>query len=292
MILQLPLSMLVLFVGGSQWGEVNVMAAQEVPLVLHGCRPRPKVAHVCCSAAWTLPTVVLPKMCLCLRRRFCSRHCVFGRVPPDGNRSLYEYRCCHRHHRRIMPSKWVLKLDLAQLITDGPRQGPNLFVCVPAHPLLLVEFVQRIVSFKIYTLSVLSFISSVAEPDATTITAETLALQRLPAGPFDSLSSALLRRGSVRGLKINTDGIQLTNKAAWFRVASQSGCLSTGMEAHPRAKDVDESTLESTTRSSNEKYLHWVNRSASKKRYFLTKGTFTRAAWTHLLLCSNQVLPH
>ena len=67
------------------------------------------------------------------------------------------------------------------------------------------------------------FIGSVAEPDAATMTAETLALQRLPAGPSHSLTFALLRRGSARGLKLTLPAdIQLTSKASRFRVASQS----------------------------------------------------------------------
>ena len=62
------------------------------------------------------------------------------------------------------------------------------------------------------------------------MTAETLALQKLSARPFHSLPSAMLRRGSACGLKMDADGIQLTSKAARFCVASQSACLSTGIE--------------------------------------------------------------
>ena len=94
-------------------------------------------------------------------------------------------------------------------------------------------FFRILVSFKIYALSVLSFVESVAEPDAATIAAETLALERLSARPFHSMPSALLRRGSACGLKVEVDGVQLTSKAARFRVASQSACLSTGIEVLP-----------------------------------------------------------
>ena len=80
---------------------------------------------------------------------------------------------------------------------------------------------QRLVSFKIYALSVLSFVGSVAEPEAATIAAENLALQRLSAGPFHSIP---LRRKSTCGLTIDVDGIQLTSKAARFRVTSRSIC--------------------------------------------------------------------
>ena len=55
------------------------------------------------------------------------------------------------------------------------------------------SFVQRLDSFKIYAFSILSFITSVAEPDAPTITAETLALQRLSVGPDGSTLEATTR---------------------------------------------------------------------------------------------------
>ena len=91
------------------------------------------------------------------------------------------------------------------------------------------SLVQRLVSFKIYAFSVLSIVGSVAEPDAATTAAERVALQRLSAGPFHSIPSALLQRGSACGLKIDVDGVQLRSKAARFRVAAQSAVLPTGM---------------------------------------------------------------
>ena len=102
---------------------------------------------------------------------------------------------------------------------------------------------------KFMTWSVLSFIGSLAETDATTITGGIVSL------PFHSLSSALLWRGSSGGLKIDTDGIQLTSKAARFRVTSQSASLFSGMERVRAAEDHDEITVESTTGSWVEKYL-------------------------------------
>ena len=73
------------------------------------------------------------------------------------------------------------------------------------------SLVSRVVSFKIYALSVLGFVGLVCEPDKETVTAEHLALQRLSAGRFDALPPAMLRRGSTCGLKIDVDGIQLTS---------------------------------------------------------------------------------
>ena len=45
------------------------------------------------------------------------------------------------------------------------------------------SLIQSLVPFKIFALSVLTFIGSVAEPDKATIVADN-ALQRLSAGPF------------------------------------------------------------------------------------------------------------
>ena len=105
-------------------------------------------------------------------------------------------------------------------------------------------------SLVLHALSVHSFIGSVAEPDAATIAAETLALQRLAGGPFHSLPSALLRRAKA------VDGILSTSKAARFRVASQSAVLSTGMGRIQAANDHCGRTLESVSRSWDEKYFH------------------------------------
>ena len=63
------------------------------------------------------------------------------------------------------------------------------------------SLVRRLLSFKIYALSVFTCIGSVAEPDTATITAKNLALQRPSAGPLHALSPASLRRRSTCGLK-------------------------------------------------------------------------------------------
>ena len=101
--------------------------------------------------------------------------------------------------------------------------GTTLLACVPAvvrpRRALFKDF-----SFDIHALSVLTFVGSMAEPDKETISVETAALQRLWAGPLYALPSAMFRRGSTCGLKIDVDGVQLTSKAARFRVASRSCC--------------------------------------------------------------------
>ena len=80
-------------------------------------------------------------------------------------------------------------------------------------------------------------------------TVENLALQRHSAGTFHALPSAMHRRRSACGLKIDVDGIQLTSKAARFRVASRSAQLSTGMACIRAAKDHCGRTLDSFARS-------------------------------------------
>ena len=112
-----------------------------------------------------------------------------------------------------------------------------------------LSLVQRHVSFKTYALSVFSFVASFAEPDTDTISAENVALQRLSAGPFHALPSALLRGRSTGALKIDVYCIQLTSTAADFRVASQSAVLSTGMARIRAAKDCCGRTLDSFARS-------------------------------------------
>ena len=83
--------------------------------------------------------------------------------------------------------------------TSGLKVDPNKFVGVCARIRTSSQsLVQRLVSFGVSDLFVLSCIGSLTEPDAATITAETLALQK------------------------DADGIQLTSKAARFCVASQS----------------------------------------------------------------------
>ena len=103
---------------------------------------------------------------------------------------------------------------LAQLVTDGLKREPSFLVYVlasGAHRNALSKdwFLSRSMPC-LFSPSVLLWL----RPDAATITAVNLALQRLSAGPFHSIPSALLRRGSACGLKIDVDGIQLASKAA------------------------------------------------------------------------------
>ena len=119
---------------------------------------------------------------------------------PAAFRTGRASKCFGTCESRTMPDSWVWKLGLARLVTDGLKRETNLSVCVraSAHPRKVWS--KRLVSFKIYALSVLSFVGSVAEPDTATVAAENLALQRLSAGPFYLIPSALHPRGSTCGL--------------------------------------------------------------------------------------------
>ena len=64
------------------------------------------------------------------------------------------------------------------------------------------SLVHRLVSVKIFALSVLTFTRSVAEPDKATNVAENNALQRPSAAPFPALPAALLRWRSTGGVII------------------------------------------------------------------------------------------
>ena len=54
------------------------------------------------------------------------------------------------------------------------------------------SLVERLCDFKIYAISVLSFIGSVCAPDKATLTAENLGLQCTTAGPYNAIPSSLL----------------------------------------------------------------------------------------------------
>ena len=89
------------------------------------------------------------------------------------------------------------------------------------------SLVERLCDFKIYAISVLSFIGSVCAPDKATIKAENHALQCTTAGPF---SSKLLEVGSVCGIGPDLVGIHSISLAARYRVAACSSTLRKGLE--------------------------------------------------------------
>ena len=93
------------------------------------------------------------------------------------------------------------------------------------------SLVERLCDFKIYAISVLSFIGSVCAPDKATLKAETHALQCTTAGPYNAIPSNLLGGvGSVCGLGPDMVGIHSISLAARYRVAACSTTLSQGLE--------------------------------------------------------------
>ena len=87
------------------------------------------------------------------------------------------------------------------------------------------SLVERLCDFKIYAISVLSFIGSVCAPDKATLKAETDALQCTTAGPYNAIPSNLLGVGSVCGLGPDLVGIHSISLAARYRVAACSSTL-------------------------------------------------------------------
>ena len=69
------------------------------------------------------------------------------------------------------------------------------------------SLVERLCDFKIYAISVLSFIGSVCAPDKATLTAENHGLQCTTAGPYNAITSSLLQVGSICGLGPDLIGI-------------------------------------------------------------------------------------
>ena len=87
------------------------------------------------------------------------------------------------------------------------------------------SLVERLCDFKIYAISVLSFIGSVCAPDNATLKAENHALQCTTAGPYNAIPSSLLQVGSICGLGPDLIGIHSISLAARFRFAACSSTL-------------------------------------------------------------------
>ena len=92
------------------------------------------------------------------------------------------------------------------------------------------SLVERLCDFKIFAISVLSFIGSVCAPDKATLKAENHVLQCIIAGPYNATSSNLLGVGSVCGLGPDLVGIHSISLAARYRVAACSTTLSEGLD--------------------------------------------------------------
>ena len=92
------------------------------------------------------------------------------------------------------------------------------------------SLVERLCDFKIYAISVLSFICSVCAPDKATLKADNHALQCTTAGPYNAIPCNLLRVCSICGLGPDLVGIHSMSFAARYRVAACSTSLSQGLE--------------------------------------------------------------
>ena len=90
------------------------------------------------------------------------------------------------------------------------------------------SLVERLCDFKIYAISVLSFIGSVCAPDKAALKAETHAHQCTTAGPYNAIRSNLLGVGSVCGLGPDLVGIHSFSLAPRYRVAACSTTLCQG----------------------------------------------------------------
>ena len=84
---------------------------------------------------------------------------------------------------------------------------------------------ERLCEFKIYAISVLSFIGSVCAPDKATLKAENHALQCTTAVPYHAFPSHLLGVGSMCCLGPDLVGIHSISLAARYRVAACSTTL-------------------------------------------------------------------
>ena len=105
------------------------------------------------------------------------------------------------------------------------------------------SLVERLCEFKIYAISVLSFIGSVCAPDKATLKTENHALQCTTAGPYNAVPSTLLGVGSVCGLGPDLVGIHSISFAARYRVAACSTTLRQGLEKIQTAREHNSAPL-------------------------------------------------
>ena len=98
------------------------------------------------------------------------------------------------------------------------------------------SLVERLCDFKIYAISVLSFIGSVCAPGKATLKAESHGLQCTTAGPYNAIPSSLLQVGSICGLGPDLIGIHSISLAARYRVAACSSTLRRGLDKISEAR--------------------------------------------------------
>ena len=160
----------------------------------------------------------------------------------------------HGLHRWATPRKKKINNVCAEL-TSSPKR-----------------FVGRLVACKVSALPVLSYVGLLAAPDQATVTDESRALQRLAAGPYDSIPTKV-------GLMIAVCRIHGFSLAARFQFAAHSDTLSEGLEKlqaarssllttlHAASTDWDRTflhrSMEFATTSENN-LVHWMDQSGRK----------------------------
>ena len=140
---------------------------------------------------------------------------------------------CVTGYLRIVESSVRLKLSDTMIGPDGyihrwtPGKIIQRVMKISASTKSLVE---RLCEFKIYAISVLSFVASVCAPDKATLESENHALQCTTAGPYNAIPFNLLGVGSVCGLGPDLVSIHTISLAARYRVAAFSTTLTQGLE--------------------------------------------------------------
>ena len=84
------------------------------------------------------------------------------------------------------------------------------------------SLVERLCDFKIYAVSVLSYLGSICAPDEAALKAEAHALQCTAARPYNAIPANLLGVGSVCGLGPDLVGLHSISLAARYRTAACS----------------------------------------------------------------------
>ena len=113
--------------------------------------------------------------------------------------------------------------------------------------------VERLCDFKIYSISVLSFIGSVCAPDKATLKAENHALQCTTAGPYHAIPSNLLGVGSICSLGPDLVGTHSIRLADRYRFAACSTTLTQGLEKNSNGSWTQ---LHSSFRSLSHSFFH------------------------------------
>ena len=101
------------------------------------------------------------------------------------------------------------------------------------------HLVERLCDFKIYAVSVLSYIGFICAPDKATLIAEAHAFQCTTAGPYNATPPSLLGVGTVCGLGPDLVGIHSISLAARYRTAACSNTLNQGLAKIQAARAFD-----------------------------------------------------